>query len=114
MRHEKFNPIAAWSHLACCCGGIWFIITYFGFCSAVNKATARDTCKAWTQFIPIYGGLELSKVIGEVNGLIEHHGVDTDPVADVAIINILFMPYPFYTLLVAWGAIADKLNSSNS
>jgi hypothetical protein len=114
MQLQKYNPLAAFSFLICCCGGVWAIFTYFQFCAAVNGITGRDTCKGWALFIPIYHGLELSKVIAEVNGLIDQYGVETAKVDDVPVLNILFYPIPFYKLLIAWNDIVDKHNSSNS
>jgi hypothetical protein len=114
MTHPKFNPIAAFSFIICCCGVFWGIITYFQLCEAVNKATGRDTAKGWTIFVPVYHGLEMSKVIAEVNGLIDQHGVETAKVDDSALINILFYPVPFHNLLKAWGDIADKLNAQGA
>jgi len=114
MTYPKFNPMAAWSFIICCCGGIWGIITFFQFCEAINKATGRDTAKGWTIFIPVYHGLELSKVIADLNGLIDQHGVETAKVDDNALLNILFYPVPFNNMLKAWADIADKLNAPSA
>lgn len=114
MTYQKFNPIAAFSFIICCCGVFWGIVTYFQLCDAINKATGRDTAKGWTILIPIYHGLEMSKVIADVNGLIDQHGVETEKVDDNTLLNILFYPLPFHNMLKAWGDIADKLNETNA
>jgi hypothetical protein len=114
MTHQKFNPLAAWGVFFCGCGGIWTLITWLQFFGEVNKATGRNTAQAWTILIPIFHGLELSKVIAEVNGLIDQHGVETEKVNDNMVLNILFYLIPFYSLLKAWGAIADKLNAQSA
>jgi hypothetical protein len=114
VTHQKFNPLAAFGPFFCGCGGIWTLITFFQFCDAVNKATGRTTAQGWTIFIPIFSGLELSKIIAEVNGLIDQHGVQTEKVGDNVILNILFFLFPFYSLLKAWGAVADKLNAQSA